>query len=185
MIFFGADLFCYWPSGRGKCWPLSFFCWPSGGGVVVGFFYPGARLRAGGNAGIDFIGLLETRLAPGLLSVRYKHGNLATPPDTGAHFPLLPDDVTTVFPAMQARAVVYIISPLVEYTVPVLVLVILLAYHSDGSHVPPSSSLPLLSNNPCWCHRTYTISLTYVRCTTSPYVRTSVLVLAKGSYRPF
>ena len=116
----------------------------------------------------------ETRLAPGLLSVRYTYGNLATPPDTGTHFPLLPDDVTTVFPAMQARAVVYIISPLVEYTVPVLILVILLAYHSDGSHVPPSSSLPLLSNNPCWCHRTYTISLTYIRCTTSPYVRTSV-----------
>ena len=68
--------------------------------------------------------------------------------------PLLPDDITTVFPAMQARAVVYLISPLVEYTAPVLVLVVLLAYHSDGYHVPPSSSLPLLSNNPCWCHRT-------------------------------
>jgi hypothetical protein len=64
----------------------------------------------------------ETRLAPGLLSVRHTYGNLATPPpDTGAHSPLLPGDVTTVFPAMQARAVVCLISPLVEYTVPVLV----------------------------------------------------------------
>jgi hypothetical protein len=99
-------------------------------------------------------GSKETRLAPGLLSARHAHGNLATtPPDTGAHSPLLPDDATKVFPAMQARAVVYLISPLVECTVPVLALVILLAYHSDGSYVPPSSSLPLLSSNPCWCHR--------------------------------
>jgi hypothetical protein len=95
-------------------------------------------------------------------------------PQTPGPIPLMPDDVTTVFPGMQARAVVSLIAPLVEYIVPVLALVISLAYHSDGSHVPPSSSLPLLSNNPCWCHRTYKISLTYIRCTTSPYVRTSV-----------
>ena len=80
------------------------------------------------------------------------------PQGTGAYPPFMPDDVTTVFPGMQARAVVSLISPLVECTVPVLVLVILLAYHSDGSHVAPSSSLPLLSNNPCWCHRAYSIS---------------------------
>ena len=121
-------------------------------------------------------GSTETRLAPVLLSVRYTYGNLATPTDTGAYPTLMPDDVTTVFPGMQAHAVVSLIPPLVEYTVPVLVLVILLAYHSDGYHVPPSSSLPLLSNKPCWCHRTYTISLTYIRCTTSPYVRASVVL---------
>jgi hypothetical protein len=99
------------------------------------------------------------------------------PQGTGAYPPFMPDDVTTVFPGVQARAVVFLTSPLVEYAVPVLVLVILLAHHchhSDGSHVPPSSSLPLLYNNPCWCHRAYTISLTHIRCTTSPYVRTSV-----------
>ena len=97
-----------------------------------------------------------------------------TLPDTGAYFPLLPDDVTTVFPDMQARAGMSLVSPLAEYTAPVLALVILLAYYSDGPHVPPSSSLPLLSNNPCWCHRTYPTSPTYMRCTTSPYVRTSM-----------
>jgi hypothetical protein len=53
----------------------------------------------------------------------------------------MPDDATAVFSEMLARAVV----SLVECTVPVLVLDLLLAQHSDGSYVPPSSSLPLLA----------------------------------------
>jgi hypothetical protein len=64
------------------------------------------------------------------------------PQGTGAYPPFMPNDVTTVFPDMYARAVVSLVSPLVEYTVPVLVLVILLTQHSDGPHVPPSSTLP-------------------------------------------
>ena len=97
----------------------------------------------------------ETRLAPGLLS--YLSGvrvvSWLLPQGTGAHSPFMPGDATAVFPGMLARAVVSRASLLVEYTAPALAL----APHSDGSHVPPSSPLPLLiqvlSNNPCWCHR--------------------------------
>ena len=63
----------------------------------------------------------------------------------------MPDDATTAFPDMHARAVVSL----------ALVLVTLLVQHPGGSHVPPSSSLPLLYNNLCWCHRAYPIPLTH------------------------
>jgi hypothetical protein len=72
------------------------------------------------------------------------------PQGTETYSPSIPGDVTTVFPDMYARAVVSLVSPLVEYTVPVLVLVIVLVQYSVGSYVPPSSSLPLFYNNPCW-----------------------------------
>ena len=77
----------------------------------------------------------------------------------------MPDDVTAVFPGpgMLSRAVVSLVLPVVSgmsvvsVLIRVLVLDLLLAQHSGGSHVPPSSPLPLLSNNRCWCHRTYGI----------------------------